>query len=51
MGTIPESEYEPIWMNPDGSLVSAFKAWDDAILFRQYPNGDLVPAAFFGDEW
>jgi hypothetical protein len=47
MGSNSISEFEYVYLNPDGSFVSAFKAYDDAEVFRQYPDGNLVPNSFY----
>lgn len=47
MGTHEEFDYEIVYLNSDGTYVSGFKAEQDAPQFREYPNGNLVPACFF----
>jgi hypothetical protein len=47
MGSNSISEFEYVYLNPDGSFVSAFKAHDEAEVFREYANGDLVPNSFY----
>ncbi len=42
-----KAEWVYIYLNPDGNWVSGFKAWDNAVLFRKYENGDIVPDSFF----
>ncbi len=47
MTTHDTPDYTYVYLNPDGSYSSAFKADWDAIIFRQFPNGDLAPDSFW----
>lgn len=47
MSTTHPPEYEYLWLNPGGTWVSALKAYEDAPLFRIYPNGDRIPDCYF----